>query len=178
MNKHDTLRRDRQDHGGLSLEEITEFLKERIYATITLLALLATLWQTAEHITAKGAIFSVIGTVIGLWLAVGVSARMSYKVAHGKNMDIAEYIKISRAHSALLAPAFPVVVLILVSLTDLISLKTALFISMLVLLLSFAGFSLMAGRRIHSNWMEILITSGFEILLGIGIIAIKMFAGH
>lgn len=163
---------------ALTIEETTEFLKERIYATITLLALLATLWQSAQHVTAKGAIFSVVGTVIGLWLAVGIAARMSYKVAHGKNMNALEYIKISRTHSALLAPAFPVVMLILISLTDLFSLKTALFASMIALLLSFAGFSLLAGRRIHSNWMEIVITSGFEILLGIGIIGLKIIAGH
>ncbi len=160
------------------LEEITEFLKERIYATITLIALLVTLWHGADHFTAKDAIFSIIGTVVALWLAIGIASRMSYQVAHSKRMSTREYFTILRSHSALLAPAFPVIILILISMTGLFSLETALLTSVVVLLLSFVGFSLLAGRRMQSSWTEIAITSGFEIALGLGVIALKIFAGH
>lgn len=161
-----------------NVEEVAEFLKERIYATITLLALLATLWHGADHFTAKGAIISVLGTVIALWLAIGIASRMSYQVVHGKRMSTKTYLDILRHHSALLIPAFPVIILILVSVTGLYSLKTALFASLIVLLLSFVGFSLLAGRRMRSSWVEIAITSGFEIALGLGVIALKIYAGH
>ncbi|HEY0965152.1 MAG TPA: hypothetical protein VGE13_01605 [Candidatus Saccharimonadales bacterium] len=161
-----------------SVEETAEFLKERIYATITLLALLATLWHGADHFTAKGAIVSVLGTVVALWLAIGIASRMSYQVVHGKRMSTKAYTEILRHHSALLIPAFPVVVLILISLTGLFSLKTALLASLITLLLSFVGFSLLAGRRMRSSWTEIAITSGFEIALGLGVIALKIYAGH
>lgn len=160
------------------LEEITEFLKERIYATITLIALLVTLWHGADHFTAKGAIFSIIGTVIALWLAIGIASRMSYQVAHGKRMSTREYFAILRSHSALLAPAFPVIILILISMTGLFSLETALLTSVIVLLFSFIGFSLLAGRRMHSSWTEIAITSSFEIALGLGVIVLKIYTGH
>lgn len=161
-----------------SPETASEFLKERIYATITLIALLATLWQAANHFTARGAALSVAGTTIALWLAVGVSSRMSYHVVNGKQMSSRVYLTILRTHSALLAPAFPVLFLIGISALGILTLKTALFASMIILLLSFAGFSLMAGRRIHSNWPEILITSAFEIALGVGVILLKVVAGH
>jgi uncharacterized membrane protein len=173
-----TVQRLKRQREPLDIEETSEFLKERIYATLTLIALLATLWQGADHVTARGAALSVLGTVIALWLAVGVASRMSYQVTHGKRMGPKAYWHILRTHSALLVPAFPVLVLILVSLTHLFSLKTALFASMAVLLMSFVGFSLLAGRRIHSNWLEITITSGFEIALGLGVIVLKIVAGH
>ncbi|HEY1085243.1 MAG TPA: hypothetical protein VGE34_00770 [Candidatus Saccharimonadales bacterium] len=168
----------RLESRSINIEEATEFLKERIYATITLLALLATLWHSADHFTAKGVIVSIVGTVIGLWLAIGIASRMSYQVVHGKRMDTKTYFTILRHHSALLAPAFPVVIFILGSLTGLYSLKAALLASLIVLLLSFVGFSLLAGRRMRSSWTEITITSGFEIALGIGVIALKIYAGH
>lgn len=160
------------------IETVSEFLKERIYATITLIALLVTLWQTAEHFTPLGAIVSVFGTVVALWLAIGIASRMSYQVVNGKPMGIRTYLRILRSHAALLVPAFPVLLLVGVSATGLFTLKTALFCSMIILLLSFAGFSIIAGRKIHSNFIEVLITSAFEISLGIGVIILKIIAGH
>ena len=159
-------------------EQASEFLKERIYATITLIALLATLWQSAGHFTARGAAFSVVGTVVALWLAIGIASRMSYQVVNGKRMSTLVYLDILRTHSALLAPAVPVLFLIGMSGLGILSLGSALFASMIILLLSFAGFSFLAGRRIHSNWLEILITSAFEIVLGVGVIILKIVAGH
>jgi hypothetical protein len=178
-------RRDRQNPydnlDALSkqeLELVSEYLKERIYATITLIALLATLWQTASHFSPAGAALSVLGTVIALWLAVGVASRMSYHVVNGKRMSPQVYIGILRAHAALLIPAGPALFFIGLSAFDIFSLETALFISMIALLLSFAGFSLMAGRQIHSNLLEIIVTSAFEVGLGVGIILLKIVAGH
>jgi hypothetical protein len=178
-------RRDRQstyeDLEHLSKEEaelVTEYLKERIYATITLIALLATLWQTAEHHSPLSAALSVAGTVVALWLAIGIASRMSYQVVNGKRMNLRIYGAILRSHSALLLPATPVLFLIGVSALHILSLETALFSSMIILLLSFAGFSLLAGRKIHTNFVEILITSAFEIALGVGVIVLKIVAGH
>jgi bacteriorhodopsin len=165
----------------LSKEEaelVTEFLKERIYATITLIALLATLWRAAEYLSPLNAALSVAGTVVALWLAIGIASRMSYQAVNGRRMNIRVYGQILRLHSALLVPAFPVLFLIGVSAIGIVSLETALFSSMIILLLSFAGFSLLAGRKMHSNFLEIIITSAFEVALGVGVIVLKVVAGH
>ncbi len=37
-----------------SRKETAELLKEQIYSSITLVALIVTLWQNAEHVTAWG----------------------------------------------------------------------------------------------------------------------------
>lgn len=54
-------------------EHVAENMKERVYATITLIALITALWQTAEHHSAGGAIASIVGTVVALWLATFLS---------------------------------------------------------------------------------------------------------
>jgi hypothetical protein len=160
------------------VEQVTEHFRERIYATITLIALLVTLWQSTAHITARGAALSVFGTVVALWLAVGISSRMSYQMVNGKRMSIGVYTGILKAHAALLVPAFPVLLLIGVSALGVFTLDTALFSSMIILLLSFAGFSIIAGRKIHSNLFDIVVTSAFETALGVGVIILKIVAGH
>lgn len=173
-----TMKLNKQRESVLTTEEATDYLKERIYATITLLALLATLWWNVEHLSHWAAVLSTVGTLVALWLAIGVSSRMSYQVVNGKRMGLHAYSEILRSHSALLAPAAPVVFLIALSALGLMSLSTALLVSMAILLLTFAGFSLLAGRQIHSTRLEIFITTMFEVLIGIGIIVLKIFAGH
>ena len=167
-----------KDTKQLSIELASEFLKERIYATITLIALLATLWQAADHFTARGAALSVFGTTIALWLAVGIASRMSYHVVNGKRMSAKAYWQILRSHAALLIPAAPVLIMIGISALGLLSLTAALMISMIMLLLSFAGFSLLAGRRTKTNFVDIILTTVLEIALGVGVIMIKIVAGH
>ena len=159
-------------------EVVTDYLRERIYATITLIALLATMWQHANSSSHFSAALSVTGTVVALWLAIGIASRMSYQVINGKRMGLKVYATILRQHSALLLPAFPVLFLIGISALHIFSLETALFSSMIILLLSFAGFSVLAGRKMHSNFIEILITTAFETALGIGVIVLKIVAGH
>ena len=136
------------------------------------------MWQTAEHLTVLGSALSVLGTVLALWLAIGVSSRMAYHAAHGKQMNAKEYANILWAHSAVLATAIPVLLLLGISGLGILSLKVALFSAMILLLLSFVMFSFFAGRRIHTTWKEIMVTSLFEILLGVGVIVLKIVVGH
>lgn len=178
MAKRSKRRPDLDALSPIEVENYTEFFKERIYSTITLLALLATLWRSAEHMSPLGAAASVFGTAVALWLAIGISSRMSYQVVNGKRMSLEAYGKILRSHAGLLIPAMPPLVMIAFSATGLISLEVGLVISIVLLLISFAGFSYYAGRKIHSNGIEILLTTLLELSLGIGIIALKVLAGH
>jgi hypothetical protein len=160
------------------LEHIAENMKERIYATLTLLAVIAALWQTAQHHTAAGAIASIVGSVAALWLATIISARMSYRAVHAKRMSVGNYRKIIFTSSGLFAPAIAPVLFILVSLTGLFSLGTALVASMITLALSLFLFSFIAGRRIYGFGARLLVISSLEMLLGIGVIALKLAVGE
>lgn len=73
--------RTRQRFEDLPLEareQFAENTKERIYSTITLLAVITALWHGAAHHTQLGALAAIVATVIGLWLATLMAARMSY----------------------------------------------------------------------------------------------------
>lgn len=45
-------------------------------------------------------------------------------------------------------------------------------------LISFVIFSLLAGRKIHTTWYEIVLSSFLEIALGIGVVLLKIVVGH
>jgi hypothetical protein len=159
-------------------EHVVENMKERIYATLTLLAVIAALWQTAEHHTAAGAIASIIGSATALWLATLIAARMSYRAVHAKHMSTSDYRKILFTSSGLFGPMLPPVFFILISLTQVISLSTALAASMVVLALSLFFFSFMAGRRIYGFGSRLIVISALEMLLGVGVIALKLAVGE
>lgn len=159
-------------------EAIAENMKERIYATITLLAVIAALWQTSAHHTVRGAVFTIIGSAVALLLATLISARMSYRAVHGKRIDSKEYQHTIFTSSGLLAPAIAPTVIILGSLTHIYTLKSALMASMIVLLASLFFISFNAARRIYTSTSRLLIVSLLETGVGVGVIALKLLVGE
>lgn len=159
-------------------EHVAENMKERIYATITLLAIIAAHWQTAEHHTVRGTVIAIVGAVVALWLATLISARMSHRAVHGKRVNGKEYRRIVFTSSGLLAPAFIPVVIVLFSLTGLYTLQTALMVAMIVLLLSLFLLSFTAGLKIYASKWRLASVSLLEMSLGIGVIALKLAVGE
>lgn len=160
-------------------ESVTENMKERIYSTITLLAVLATMWQNAEHHTHAGTIASILGAVVAVWLATLIATRMSYRAVNGKPIDHKDYVQTFFTSAGLLAPAItPVLIVAFSAVTDLFTLKTALMSSMVVSLLSLFVISYIAGRRIYSSLRRLLVVCLFEMLIGVGIILLKLAIGE
>lgn len=159
-------------------EHIAENMKERVYSTITLLAVIAAHWQTTEHHSAKATALAVGGSAVALWLATIVAARMSYRAVHGRSIQRHEYAKIMFTSSGLIAPAIAPIIFILFSITGLYTLQMALTVSMIVLLLSLFILSFTAGRRIYDNIWRLLTVSGLEMLVGVGVILLKIATGE
>lgn len=159
---------------GLAVEN----MKERIYATITLLAVIATLWHDAAAHTVIGSIGAVIGAVAALWLATIISTRLSHRAVHGRRITYREYAHSVYAASGLLAPAAFPVLIIAGSATGLYELKTALAVGLAGLLLSLLLISLLAGRRIYAGhpW-RLMIVSAAELSVGVGVILLKVALG-
>jgi hypothetical protein len=159
-------------------EYVAENMKERIYATITLLAVIVSLWQTAGHHTVPGAVASIVGTVLALWLATLVSARMSHRAVHREGMSERSSARLLFASSGLFAPAAAPVVLLLVSGTGLIGIRAALTASVAALLLSLFLLSFVAARRIYGRTGQVVLISLAEMLVGIGVVALKLVTGE
>ena len=159
-------------------EHMAENMKERIYATITLIALIATLWQTAGHHSVAGAIGSIAGTSAALWLATVISARVSHRAVHGKSLSRGDIFKLMFTSSGLFLPAIAPTLLLLVSATGIIPLRGALFASLIVLLLSLFTLSFMAIRRIYASLGRAIWISILEMSVGIGIVLLKLAIGE
>lgn len=159
-------------------EYVAENMKERIYATITLLAVIVSLWHTAEHHTVGGALASILGTVAALWLATLVAAQMSHRTVHGKNMSKREGARLMFASSGLFLPAIAPTLLLFFSDTGIIGMKTALTASVIVLLLSLFGASFAAARKIYVNPWQMLLVSILELAIGVGVVALKLAVGE
>ena len=160
-------------------EAVAENMKERIYSTITLLAVMAAMWQTAAQHTIKGAVFSLFGAAVGLWLATLIATRMSYRAVHGKSIHRTEYIKTLFTSAGLLAPVvLPILILLLGGATHWYTLKTGLMAAIVVTLLSLFLLSFNAGRRIYDSVWRLLLVSALEMSVGIGVILLKLAVGE
>lgn len=154
-------------------------MRERIYSSITLLAVMAALWQNSQHHTHFGAVASIFGAAVALWLATLIAIRMSYRAVHGKGITRREYSRTLFAASGLLAPAMPPVILIAISgVTELYDLKTALMAAMIVGLFSLFLLSFTAGRKIYDSTWRLLLVSSLEMAVGIGVILLKLAVGE
>ena len=159
-------------------ERYAENTKERIYSTITLLAVITALWHSSAHHSHVGALAAIVGTVIALWLATLMSARMSYRAIHGKGMPLEKYREIFFSASGLLTPALAPILLVLASKAGAMDLSTALLVSMIVLLASMFLFSVLGSRRIYDSFLKILTISLLELSIGVGVVALKLLAGE
>ena len=119
-----------------------------------------------------------MGTVVALWLATLMSARMSYRAIHGKGMPLEKYREIFFSASGLLTPALVPILLVIASKAGAMDLSTALLVSMIVLLASMFLFSVLGSRRIYDSPFKIFVISVLEMGIGVGVVAIKLLAGE
>lgn len=160
-------------------EVVAENMKERVYSTITLIAVLTVMWQNSGHHSVRGTIAIILGSVVALWLATLISIRMSYRAIHGKAISMGGYRRALFAASGLLAPAVtPIIIVAISGITGWYSLKTALMASMVVSLLSLFALSFNAGRKIYDNFWRLLVVSLFEMSVGVGVILLKLAVGE
>lgn len=160
-------------------EVVAENMKERVYSTITLIAVLTVMWQNAGSHSARGTIAIILGSVVALWLATIISIRMSYRAVHGKPINMANYRRALFSASGLLAPAITPIIIVTVSgLTDWYGLKAALMASMIVSLLSLFALSFNASRQIYDSFGRQLLVSLLEMSVGVGVILLKLAVGE
>lgn len=151
-----------------------ESLRERIYSTITLLAVVVGLWQHPTEYRPIGVIGVIFGTVFALWLATIFASRMSAQIIHIGDKVESSHHETVRAASGLLAPAGAPIFFVLLSMVGIITIQTALLIGVFSLILSLFLFSVYAGRKTTNKFSKVLMYSALQMILGIGIVALKL----
>lgn len=173
-------KKDQFDTSTLAKREaIAENMKERVYSSITLLAVMAVMWQEADHKTPLSTIAYIASTVFALWAATLIAIRMSYRAVHGKSISRHEYTKAFFTSSGLLAPAIPPIIIVAIcGLTQWYSLETALMASIIISLLSLFALSFAAGRKIYDNPWKLILVSALEMSVGIAVVLLKLAIGE
>jgi hypothetical protein len=161
----------------VNLEQRAELLKERIYATLALLAVLLTIDTT--HASAGQAAVIVAGTALSLWAASIVASRMSYRIIMqqdhpGEEPFKREFVR----HSPLLAAAVFPLFTIFLSFIGLISLLVAVDAAIIGLLLLILGWSLLSARAMRAGALSTLLITAAYLAIGLGVVVLKTLVTH
>lgn len=154
-----------------------ELLKERIYATIALLAALVSIHPTQTQ--PIHALFVIVGTALSLWAANIIATTMSRRIILKHNNTPKHEIRrsIAKFSPLLGAGVFPAL-LILLSVFGVVSLSVAIFISLIGLLLFMISISFLSARAAHAGGITTLLIAVIELVVGALIIALKFYIGH
>ncbi|MFE1955348.1 hypothetical protein ACFW9D_33305 [Streptomyces sp. NPDC059524] len=156
---------------------LRERLKERIYASLTLLAVLVGLAQNG-HASHLGAAASVAVTALGLWLATLVADMQAHPVAHGRMPRLAEIRHTLFVSSPLLTSAAGPLLLIGLSALGALHLTTALWIAVGSEVASLAAWGCAGGLRTGAGPLGALVVGALNAVIGMGVVAVKLLAGH
>lgn len=109
-----------------------EFLSERIYGTITLLAVCLNMYANYETVTLTQAFSTILATALGLWAASLFAEYTAYHVVHDHVMSRKNAMTYLVTHRGILTSAVPALILLTVAYTGIIEVKTALLTSIIV----------------------------------------------
>jgi hypothetical protein len=158
-------------------EYIADLLKERIYATLALLAVLISL--DTRHTSPLHAAYIICGTIVSLWAASIVATQMSRRLVFQEQLDHSREVDHQiRRHAPILASlAFPLLMVGL-SMMKLIDLDLAVNISVASALLLLVGWSIGSARTLHAHPFPTLVLVAVELTIGLSIVGLKLIVGH
>lgn len=158
------------------VETVTKYLKERVYATFTGLAIVLVLTADVEHHDATGALFSLVVGVAGITLAGLVAEMIAHLAAHGAFPDERGWHTMLRiAWGSLLTVATPTILLVL-AVFDVMELQTSLRVSAIVYLVTLGLIGWFAVRRARLSIGQQFVALAALVLLGVLVIGVQVLA--
>lgn len=158
-------------------EYIADLLRERIYATIALLAVLIGI--DAEHSSPLHAAYLISGTIISLWAASIVATQMSRRLIFQGSLDYAEETRHQiRRHAPMLASLALPLFMIGLSSMQLISLGLAINISLVGALMLMVGWSIGSARSLNAGRLQTFVLIIIELAIGLAVVGLKVIIGH
>ncbi|MFJ6940237.1 hypothetical protein [Streptomyces sp. NPDC101132] len=159
------------------LEALRERLKERIYAAITMLAVVVGLAQNPHTGHATAAVY-VTCTAVGLWLATLVADAQAHRVVHQRLPDRREVRHFLFVSSPLLGSALGPLVMVALSAAGALGLETALWVAVGVDVASLAAWGYTGGRRMGGGLLVSALAGLVDAAIGLGVVTVKLVAGH
>lgn len=159
------------------LEFRAELLKERIYATFILLAVLLTI--DVAHTSPLRAMAIIGSSSVGLWAASLVASRMSYRIVMQKvetdrnKLDL----QLLQHRPLLYAAMFPLFICF-VSFLEVLSLEVAINIAIASLMLLLISWSLLSAKALKAGTLTTIFLAASELVIGLIVIGIKLLSSH
>ncbi|MEV3973053.1 hypothetical protein AB0K68_33795 [Streptomyces sp. NPDC050698] len=155
---------------------LADRLKERIYATITMIAVVVGL--SLGHVGALGAVATVLTTALGLWLAAFVADQQAHRTVHRHLASGRELRRMLYVSSPLLSCAVGPAVLIGLAALDVLSLDTALLTAAGVGVVSLFLWGCVSGLRMGGGVLTAVAAGLVDAAIGVAVALVKAAAGH
>ncbi|WP_225320851.1 hypothetical protein [Streptomyces luteolifulvus] len=180
------LGRDREDRvaedaqAGLPPEAeagaLADRLKERIYATITMIAVVVGLSESDAGPT--GAAATVLTTSLALWLATVVADQEAHRTVHRRRATGRELRRMLYVSSPLLSCAVGPAVMIALAALGALSLDTALLIAAVVGIVPLFLWGCVGGLSMGAGTVGALLAGVVDAVIGVAVAPVKNAAGH
>jgi len=151
------------------------YLRERIYATFTGLAIVLVV-GSADHAEADHAFLALVLGVVGIVVAGFVSDIVSHLLAHGKLPSTAEYTTFLRISAGGLSTVLTPGILMLLAWLDVIDLETAVTAASIVYIVTLVVIARLAVRKSDLSRSMRLVVLAMLVGLGIVVIALQTLA--
>ncbi|MFH8759076.1 hypothetical protein [Streptomyces atroolivaceus] len=151
-------------------------LKERVYATITMIAVVVGLSVSDAGTT--GALATVLTTALGLWLAAFVADQQAHRTVYrhlATGQDLRRMLYVS---SPLLSCAVGPAVMIALAALDVLSLSTALMTAAGVGIVSLFAWGCAGGIRMGGGVLLAVLAGLLDAVIGVAVALVKAAAGH
>ncbi|MER5462175.1 hypothetical protein ABT010_16065 [Streptomyces sp. NPDC002668] len=152
-------------------------LKERIYATITLTAVVVTLAEAGEPDHLEAAL-TVAVTALGVWLATLVADEQAHRAVTRRSANRAEIRTGLHVSSPLLLSAVGPLALIGMSALGAMGLGTALLTGAGVEVATLFFWGWRTGLRMGNGPLSALTSGLLDTAIGVGVVGVKFLAGH
>ncbi|MFB6613346.1 hypothetical protein ACIGFK_03195 [Streptomyces sp. NPDC085524] len=155
----------------------TAHLKERLYATITMISVVIGL-AGGSHLDVVGAVATVATAAVGLWLAALVADQQAHRVTHGALARGRELRAMLFVSSPLLLSAVGPLILIGVSALGVIGLETALYTAAGVNVATLFAWGCYGGIRMGGGTAFALLAGAIDAAIGTAVAVVKAASGH
>ncbi|MFI2635250.1 hypothetical protein ACH5A2_33490 [Streptomyces collinus] len=161
---------------GTEAAVLADRLKERIYATITMIAVVVGL--SLGDVGSLGAVATVLTTALGLWLAAFVADQQAHRTVHRHLATGPELRRMLYVSSPLLSCAVGPAVLIALAALDVLSLHAALLTAAGVGVLSLFLWGCLGGLRMGGGALTATVAGLADAAIGVAVALVKAAAGH
>ncbi|WP_419817815.1 hypothetical protein [Glaciibacter flavus] len=157
-------------------ETDADYLKERVYATFTGLAIALVLAGNAAHHDARDALFTLVIGVVGITAAGYVSdfiAHLATARAFPSREQNGEFLRVAAgALGTVVVPA----ILLALAWAEVLSLTGALRATVIIYLVTLAAIGYLAVRRAKLAWWQQVVAMALLVVLGATVIGLQTLA--